>query len=133
MSGPFDLGGKIAVVTGANTGIGQAIALALAAAGADIAAVGRSPADETAAKVRAMGRRAALIPADLSSIEPVDRIVAETLGKLGIALPNTGAQDALAQYRALVDAQDITTESGRARRIPRDACSHVRAMPLSAR
>ena len=41
------------------------------------------------------------------------RQLTETLGKLGIALPNTGATDALAQYRALVDAQDIATESGR--------------------
>ncbi|MFZ8281180.1 SDR family NAD(P)-dependent oxidoreductase, partial [Staphylococcus aureus] len=43
MNNPFDLSGKVAVVTGANTGIGQAIALALAAAGADIACVGRTP------------------------------------------------------------------------------------------
>ena len=42
MTNPFDLSGKVAVVTGANTGIGQGIALALAAAGADIAAVGRA-------------------------------------------------------------------------------------------
>jgi hypothetical protein len=41
------------------------------------------------------------------------RQLTETLGKLGIALPNTAAADALAQYRALVDAQDINTESGR--------------------
>jgi hypothetical protein len=41
------------------------------------------------------------------------RQLTETLGRLGIALPNTGATDALAQYRALVDAQDINTESGR--------------------
>ena len=45
----FDLTGRVAVVTGANTGLGQGIALALAAAGADIAAVGRTPAEETAA------------------------------------------------------------------------------------
>ena len=44
----FDLSGRVAVVTGANTGIGQGIALALAEAGADIAAVGRTPAEETA-------------------------------------------------------------------------------------
>ena len=80
---PFDLTGRVAVVTGANTGIGQAIALSLAAAGADIAAVGRSEATETAAKVRAMGRNAEIISADLSTIEPVQRVVDEAVEKLG--------------------------------------------------
>ena len=79
----FDLSGKVAVVTGANTGIGQAIALALAEAGADIAAVGRSPADETVAKARALGRKAEMIAADLSSIEPVGRVVEEAIARLG--------------------------------------------------
>lgn len=83
MQNPFDLSGKVAVVTGANTGIGQAIALALAEAGADIAAVGRTPAEDTVAKVRALGRRAEIVPADLSTIEPVQRIVDETVDKLG--------------------------------------------------
>ncbi|MEO7690594.1 MAG: 2-dehydro-3-deoxy-D-gluconate 5-dehydrogenase KduD [Sphingomonas sp.] len=83
MTNPFDLTGKVAIVTGANTGIGQAIALALAAAGADIAAVGRTPAEETVAKARALGRRAEMISADLSTIEPVQRVVDETLAKLG--------------------------------------------------
>ena len=79
----FDLSGKVAIVTGANTGIGQAIALSLAAAGANIAAVGRTPAEETVAQVHALGRRAEIISADLSSIEPVQRVVDETIEKLG--------------------------------------------------
>ena len=79
----FDLTGRVAVVTGANTGIGQGIALALAEAGADIAAVGRTPADETVAQVRAMGRQAEIVSADLSSIEPVQRVIDEALDKLG--------------------------------------------------
>jgi len=83
MTGMFDLSGKVAVVTGANTGIGQAIAVALAGAGADVACVGRTPAAETAAQVRALGRRAEIVSADLSTIEPVDRIVDETVDKLG--------------------------------------------------
>jgi 2-deoxy-D-gluconate 3-dehydrogenase len=82
MTNPFDLSGKVAVVTGANTGIGQAIALALAEAGADVAAVGRTPAEETVAKIRALGRRAEIVSADLSTIEPVQRIVDETVDKL---------------------------------------------------
>ena len=79
----FDLSGKVAVVTGANTGIGRAIALALAGAGADVACVGRTPAEETVAAIRALGRRAKIVTADLSTIEPVGRVVEETLGKLG--------------------------------------------------
>jgi 2-deoxy-D-gluconate 3-dehydrogenase len=49
MSISFDLGGKVALVTGANTGIGQAIAVALAGAGADVALAGRSDPAETRA------------------------------------------------------------------------------------
>jgi 2-deoxy-D-gluconate 3-dehydrogenase len=90
---PFDLSGRVAVVTGANAGIGQGLALALAAAGADIACVGRSPADETIAAVKALGRRAIFVEADLGSIEPVGRAVAETvagLGGLHILVNNAG-------------------------------------------
>ena len=93
MSNIFDLGGKVAIVTGANTGIGQAFALSLAQAGADIAAVGRTPAEETVEKVRALGRKAEIVSADLSSIEPVQRVVDETIAKLGgldILINNAG-------------------------------------------
>jgi 2-deoxy-D-gluconate 3-dehydrogenase len=93
MSHPFDLTGKVAAVTGANTGIGQAIALALAAAGADVACIGRSDPVETVTQIGALSRRAAAIVADLSSIAPVDRIVAETverLGRLDILVNNAG-------------------------------------------
>ncbi len=80
---PFDLSGKVAIVTGANTGIGQAIAVALANAGADVACVGRTPAEDTVARIRELGRKAEIISADLSSIEPVGRVVDETVSKLG--------------------------------------------------
>lgn len=92
MSG-FDLTGKVAVVTGANTGIGQGIAIALAQAGADIAAVGRSPAEETAAKIGALGRKCVLVDADLSSIAPVEGVVShvvDSLGSLDILVNNAG-------------------------------------------
>jgi 2-deoxy-D-gluconate 3-dehydrogenase len=89
----FNLQGKVAIVTGANTGLGQGIALALAQAGADIAAAGTSAPTETGEKVRALGRRFIAIEANLSSLEPVDRIVGETidgLGGLDILVNNAG-------------------------------------------
>lgn len=89
----FNLQGKVALVTGANTGLGQGIALALAEAGADIAAAGIVAATETEAKVTALGRRFLNIEANLISIEPVGRIVEETLeglGGLDILVNNAG-------------------------------------------
>ena len=83
MTNPFSLTGRVAIVTGANTGIGQGIAVALAEAGADIALVGRSHAGETADKIEAAGRRALQVPADLSTIAPVQDIVDRTVAELG--------------------------------------------------
>ncbi len=84
MSGnPFDLSGKVALVTGANVGLGQAIALALAGAGTDIASVSRRAAPETAARVKALGRRFVGIEADLASIKPIAGIVEQTIAELG--------------------------------------------------
>jgi len=93
MSNPFDLTGKVALVTGGNVGLGQGIALALAEAGADIVSVALSESDDTVAKVQAMGRRAHAISADLTSIEPVERVVQETLaamGRIDILVNNAG-------------------------------------------
>ena len=89
----FDLTGRVAMVTGANTGIGQGIAVALAKAGADVALVARRDPAETREMVEATGRRAHIVMADLSSIEPCERIVAETveaLGRLDILVNNAG-------------------------------------------
>jgi 2-deoxy-D-gluconate 3-dehydrogenase len=93
MSNAFDLTGRVAVVTGANTGIGQGIASALAEAGADVALVGRTLAEETAERVRAAGRRSTIIGADLSTISPVQEVVEQTvreLGGLDILVNNAG-------------------------------------------
>jgi len=83
MVGMFNLEGKVALVTGANTGIGQGIALALAGAGADIAAAGRTPAIETVDKVRALGHKADNFAADLSGLAAVQPLVDAVLGAFG--------------------------------------------------
>ncbi|MGW8705099.1 2-dehydro-3-deoxy-D-gluconate 5-dehydrogenase KduD [Brevundimonas sp. NPDC055814] len=93
MADPFDLTGKVALVTGGNTGLGQGIALALAAAGADVASVARRASDDTVGKVLAKGRKAVSIQADLTSMEPIERILDETeaaLGPVDILVNNAG-------------------------------------------
>ena len=93
MTNPFSLEGKVALVTGANTGIGQGIAIALATAGADIAAAGRSEPTETQKAVEGLGRKFLSIKADFGSTEPVQRVVDETVaafGKVDILVNNAG-------------------------------------------
>jgi len=66
MTPGFDLSGRRALVTGANAGIGQAIAVALAAAGAEVLCAGRSAMDETLAAIAAAGGRGHACTMDLS-------------------------------------------------------------------
>ncbi|MEW6124555.1 MAG: 2-dehydro-3-deoxy-D-gluconate 5-dehydrogenase KduD [Pseudomonadota bacterium] len=89
---PFDLTGKRALVTGANTGLGQAVALALADAGAQIVAVGRTPVDPAVWSGRDIGNGLVEVQADLSSLEPIERIVAEATagGRVDILVNNAG-------------------------------------------
>jgi 2-dehydro-3-deoxy-D-gluconate 5-dehydrogenase len=89
----FNLAGRTALVTGANTGLGQGIAVALAQAGADIVAVGRSAAADTGARVTALGRRFLDVRADLSSTGPVRDVVGAAVnlnGRLDIVVNNAG-------------------------------------------
>jgi 2-deoxy-D-gluconate 3-dehydrogenase len=90
---PFDLTGRTALVTGANTGLGQAIAVGLAQAGADIIAVGRSAPTGTAELVKAAGRTLHAVSADLSSTAPIADVVAQSIaavGKIDILVNNAG-------------------------------------------
>ena len=90
---PFSLTGRVALVTGANSGIGQGIAVALAAAGADIAAVGRSSPAQTSERVRAAGRRFFGLEADLGSAAHCQEIVQEVtahFGAVDILVNNAG-------------------------------------------
>jgi 2-deoxy-D-gluconate 3-dehydrogenase len=73
---PFDLAGRRAIVTGAGSGIGQAIALGLARAGADVVGVGRGAMDETAAQVAELGRGFSAVAADLSDMAQVRGVLA---------------------------------------------------------
>jgi 2-deoxy-D-gluconate 3-dehydrogenase len=94
MNASFDLSGKVAAVTGANSGLGQAIALALARAGADIAAVCRSAPKETLAAVQAAGRRGEWISAQLDDSGAAPGAVGavfERFNVLDILVNNAGA------------------------------------------
>ena len=70
MSDPFRLDGKTALVTGANTGIGQAIAIALAEAGAQVIAAGRSSLDQTLDLIAARGLKARPLKLPLDDPKP---------------------------------------------------------------
>ena len=91
----MELADKIAIVTGAGQGIGRASAVRLAQAGANIVSVdiNGDKASEAAADVRALGRRALTITADLGDIKEIDRMVAETVaefGRIDIIVNNAG-------------------------------------------
>jgi 2-dehydro-3-deoxy-D-gluconate 5-dehydrogenase len=89
---PFDLTGRTAIVTGANTGIGQGIAVALACAGANIVAVGRSSMEETEALCADYAGAFRAVRADLATTEPIERVVAEAeeVGRVDILVNNAG-------------------------------------------
>ncbi len=91
------LAGKVVLVTGGSRGIGRAIALACATAGADVALTyrtGQREADDVAAAVRALGRRAAVLPADVTRPEEVARLAAgarSAFGRVDVWINNAGA------------------------------------------
>jgi len=89
----FKLDGKAALVTGASRGLGQALAIGLAEAGADVALVDLLSLDDTKAKIEKLGRKAVTINADLSTqkcVEPIIVKTVETFGKIDILVNNAG-------------------------------------------
>ena len=91
----FRLDGRVALVTGANRGIGQALAVALAQAGADVALLSRSEPAETLALIEPLGRRTLWVAADLAKATPADlsgvvSTVEGGLGRLDILVNNAG-------------------------------------------
>lgn len=105
------LDGKTALVTGGGRGIGRGIVLEFAREGADVAINyrrARDAADETANEVRALGRRAVVLQADVSDREAVDTMVAEAvrgLGQLDIAVANSGVASRFAPVAQLDPAE----------------------------
>ena len=92
----FDLQGDVALVTGAGSGIGQAIAIGLAEAGADVACFGHSSKgglEETAQKISELGRKALVLTGSVTSesdlLAAIERLEKE-LGALTVAVNNAG-------------------------------------------
>jgi 2-deoxy-D-gluconate 3-dehydrogenase len=89
----FRLDGKVALVTGANTGLGQGISIGLAEAGADIVGVDYIEMPETKAQVEARGRKFFPVVANLMSIEPIQGILNQVLrnfGRIDVLVNNAG-------------------------------------------
>src|SRR5262245_14095802 len=100
----FSLEGKVAIVTGASSGLGVAFATGLAEAGADIAICARrvDRLEETRKQVEALGKRCIAVAADVSKPEDCERVVAETveqLGKVDILINNAGTGTAVPATR----------------------------------
>lgn len=101
----IDLTGKVALVTGGSRGIGKAIALRLAEAGADIVlnfVQSRTSADDTAQAIADLGRRVAIVQADVSEIDDVQSMiefVGDAFGRLNILVSNA----ALNAYQPILD------------------------------
>jgi 2-deoxy-D-gluconate 3-dehydrogenase len=97
----FRLEGKVAIVTGCDTGLGQGMAVALAEAGCDVVGVNRKIPVQTAEKIHALGRRFLIIQADLSQQDSLNDIVTQTVstfGRIDILVNNAGTirrEDAL--------------------------------------
>jgi 2-deoxy-D-gluconate 3-dehydrogenase len=89
----FKLDGKVAIVTGANTGLGQGMCVGLAEAGAKVVGVARRACDETASLIKEIGGDFTAVIADLSSTEVIDGIVEQALkayGRIDILVNNAG-------------------------------------------
>ena len=107
MTESIDLTGRRALVTGAGRGIGRAIALRLAGAGADVAVNDLDPAtgERTAADVRALGRRSVALAGDLSRTSEVHAAcdgAVDALGGVDILVNNAG----ISLYRSIVDCSE---------------------------
>jgi len=85
VSEDFIVAGKVAIVTGGGRGIGKAIALVLAEAGADVTVAARTPeqVEEVAAEIRRLGRKTLAMPMDVTNEDQVKEVVARTVSEFG--------------------------------------------------
>jgi 2-dehydro-3-deoxy-D-gluconate 5-dehydrogenase len=93
MSNLFDLSGKVAIVTGASTGLGQGMSLGLAEAGADLVLVDYVPSTETEEQIKKMGRKTLMLELNLMKMESIPILVEKsikTFGKIDILVNNAG-------------------------------------------
>jgi NAD(P)-dependent dehydrogenase (short-subunit alcohol dehydrogenase family) len=109
ISSCFDLDGKISLVTGAGRGIGRAVALILARAGADVALVARSQnqLDAVAKEIQDLGRRAVVFPADLTQTQQLPGLtekIVQNIGGIDILVNNAG-------INIPQDSVDVTEEA----------------------
>jgi len=89
----FKLDGKVAIVTGSSTGLGQGMSIALSEAGADVVGVDYVPSKETASFIEAQGNKYLEIVANLLTIEPIQGILDKTIstfGRVDILVNNAG-------------------------------------------
>jgi NAD(P)-dependent dehydrogenase (short-subunit alcohol dehydrogenase family) len=94
----FKLDGKVCVVTGASRGLGRAMAIALAEAGADVAAVARSKQaiEDTARAIRELGRKAVAVPCDVHDSNSINKMIQDILdefGQIDVIINNAGGGD----------------------------------------